>query len=111
MTQLMTEKEKALQKRNKMEKEERKRAFVVKDYGGRMSIYYGKEPWLEDVNGEDCWTCEGAGYKGWDNIHPEYMPLSKELRDMKPGDAPIEVVLTPTPKLYDVVESKVQTLK
>ena len=86
-----------------MEKEERKRGFVVKDYGGRMSIFYGKEPWLEDVNGVDCWTCEGAGYKGWDNILPEYMPLSKELRDMKPGDAPIEVVLTP---VYSIKSKK-----
>ena len=76
-------------------KEERKRGYVVKETDGRMNIYYGKEPWLEDVNGEDCWTCEGAGYEGWDNILPEYMPLSKELRDMKPGDDPIEVVLTP----------------
>ena len=93
MTQLMTEKE--------VEQEERKRAFVVKDYGGRMSIFYGKEPWLEDVNGEDCWTCEGAGYEGWDNILPEYMPLSKELRDMKDGDGPIEVVLTPVIKVKE----------
>jgi hypothetical protein len=86
-------------KRNKMEQEERKRAFVVKDYGGRMSIFYGKKPWKE----EDCWTCEGIGYKGWDNILPEYMPLSKELRDMKDGDGPIEVVLTP---VYDEIEKK-----
>ena len=82
-------------------KEERKRGYVVKETDGRMNIYYGKEPWLEDVNGEDCWTCEGAGYEGWDNIHPEYMPLSKELRDMKPGDAPIEVVLTPVIKVKE----------
>jgi hypothetical protein len=80
-----------------MEKEERKRGFVVKDYGGRMSIFYGKEPWKE----EDCWTCEGAGYEGWDNIYPEYQPLSKELRDMKPGDGPIEVVLTPVYKVKE----------
>lgn len=82
-----------------MEKEERKRAFVVKDYGGRMSIYFGKQPWKE----ADYWTCEGIGYEGWDNIHPEYMPLSKELRDMKDGDGPIEVVLTP---VYDEIEKK-----
>lgn len=82
-----------------MKKEERKRGFVVKDYGGRMSIFYGKEPWKEG----NCWVCEGAGYEGWDNIHPEYMPLSKELRDMKDGDGPIEVVLTP---VYDEIEKK-----
>lgn len=78
-----------------MKKDTRKRGFVVKETDGRMNIFYGKMPWLEDVNGEDCWTCEGAGYEGWDNIHPEYMPLSKELREMKDGDGPIEVVLTP----------------
>ena len=82
-----------------MEKEERKRAFVVKDYGGRMSIFYGKMPWKEG----DCWVCEGIGYEGWDNILPEYMPLSKELREMKDGDGPIEVVLTP---VYDEIEKK-----
>ena len=80
-------------------KEERKRAFVVKEYDGRMIIFYGKMPWLEDVDGEDCWTCEGAGYKGWDNILPEYMPLSKELREMKDGDGPIEVVLAPIQRI------------
>ena len=80
-----------------MEKEERKRAFVVKETDGRMNIYYGKEPWKEG----NCWTCEGAGYKGWDNILPEYMPLSKELREMKDGDGPIEVVLTPVIKVKE----------
>ena len=78
-----------------MEQEERKRAFVVKDYGGRMSIFYGKMPWKEG----DCWVCEGIGYEGWDNIHPEYMPLSKELREMRDGDGPIEVVLTPIQRI------------
>jgi hypothetical protein len=82
-----------------MEQEKLKRGYVVKETDGRMNIYYGKEPWLEDVNGEDCWTCEGAGYEGWDNIYPEYQPLSKELRDMTPGEGPIEVVLAPVSAL------------
>ena len=56
-----------------------------------------QEPWKE----ENCWVCEGIGYEGWDNILPEYMPLSKELREMKDGDGPIEVVLTPVYKVKE----------
>ena len=78
-----------------MEQEKRKRGYIVKETDGRMNIYYGKEPWLEDIDGEECWTCNGIGYEGWDNIWPDTMPLSKEIRELKPGGGPIEVILAP----------------
>jgi len=82
-----------------MEQEKLERSYIVKENDGRLNIYYGKEPWLEEIDGEEFWTCSGVGYKGWDNIWPEYMPMSKELREMKPGDGPIEVVLAPVSAL------------